>query len=185
MADYKPTLQKKYFEEILPALKKEANYPNDLAVPRLEKIVINQGWGAAVTDKKLLDKALEELTLIAGQKPVPTYAKKSIASFKLREGMPIGAKVTLRRHRMYEFLERLITIALPRVRDFKGINRKGFDGRGNYTFGVTEQVIFPEIDIDKVEKINGMDITFVTSAKTNQEAFELLQRMGLPFEEKN
>lgn len=185
MADYKPTLQKKYFDEIRPELKKDYQYPNDLAVPRLEKIVINQGWGSAVNDRKVLDKALEELALITGQKAVPTYAKRSVSSFRLRQGMPIGAKVTLRRDRMYEFLERLISIALPRVRDFQGITRKGFDGQGNYTFGVTEQIIFPEINIDNVEKINGMDITFVTSAKSDQEAFELLYRLGLPFAEKN
>jgi large subunit ribosomal protein L5 len=154
-------------------------------VPKLQKICVNQRVGIAVTDKRLVDKSVEELTLITGQKAVPTYAKKSVSNFKLRQGMPIGARVTLRGDLMYEFLERLISIALPRVRDFKGINDKGFDGRGNYTFGITEQIIFPEIDLDKIQRINGLDITFVTTAKTDKEAFELLRELGLPFKNKN
>lgn len=185
MTDFRPNLQKKYFDEIRPALKKDRKYSNDMAVPRLDKITINQGWGAAVADKKLLDKALKEMSLIAGQKAVPTLAKKSISNFKLREEMPIGARVTLRRQRMYEFLERLISVALPRVRDFRGVKRTSFDGRGNYSMGITEQIIFPEIDIDQVDKINGMDITIVTTANTDDEAYDLLKRMGIPFAEIN
>jgi large subunit ribosomal protein L5 len=156
-------------------------YKSIMQVPKLEKIVINQGIGQATSDKKLVDVALEELTIISGQRPVTTKAKKAISNFKLRENMPIGVKVTLRESRMYEFLDRLISIALPRVRDFRGINDKSFDGRGNYTMGVTEQIMFPEIDIDKVPRISGMDITFVTSAETDAEAFVLLQELGLPF----
>jgi large subunit ribosomal protein L5 len=152
-----------------------------MQIPRLEKISMNQGVGAAVSDKKIVDVALDEMTAIAGQKAVATKSKKAISNFKLRENMPIGVKVTLRGDRMYEFLERLVAISLPRVRDFRGINDKGFDGRGNYTLGITEQIIFPEIDIDKVSRIGGMDITFVTSAKTDKEAFELLKELGLPF----
>ena len=152
-----------------------------MQVPTLDKIVISRGVGAAVADKKLIDHAVEELTAISGQKAVPTISKKDVASFKLRKGMPIGAKVTLRGERMYEFLDRLVTVALPRVRDFQGVKAKGFDGRGNYTLGITEQIIFPEIDIDKVNKIAGMDITFVTSASTDKEAKSLLTELGLPF----
>jgi large subunit ribosomal protein L5 len=152
-----------------------------MQVPKLEKICLNQGLGIAVTDKKIVDAALAELTLITGQKPVPTKSRKDISNFKLRKGVPIGARVTLRGDKMYEFLDRLIAIALPRIRDFRGINNKGFDGKGNYTLGITEQIIFPEIDIDKVPKILGMDITFVTSAKDDKEAFALLKEFGMPF----
>lgn len=160
---------------------KQFNYSNVMQVPRLLKISINQGVGGATQDKKLVDAALKEMTTIAGQKAVPTKARKSVSNFKLREGMTIGARVTLRNERMYEFMERLVAVALPRVRDFRGINDKSFDGRGNYTMGVTEQIIFPEIDIDKVDKISGMDITFVTSAKTDAEALALLKELGMPF----
>jgi large subunit ribosomal protein L5 len=185
MEKYKPAYHKKYQEEVMPALLKNLDYKNIMQVPKLQKICVNQRVGIAVTDKRLVDKSVEELTLITGQKAVPTYAKKSVSNFKLRQGMPIGARVTLRGDLMYEFLERLISIALPRVRDFKGINDKGFDGRGNYTFGITEQIIFPEIDLDKIQRINGLDITFVTTAKTDKEAFELLRELGLPFKNKN
>lgn len=160
-------------------------YKNVMQVPRLEKISINQGVGVAVTDKKLVDVAVNELTLIAGQKAVPTYAKKSVSNFKLREGMPIGARVTLRRDRMYEFVDRLVAIALPRVRDFQGIGDKGFDGRGNYTLGVTEQIIFPEINIEKINRISGLNVTFVTDAETDIECYELLKQLGLPFKKQN
>ncbi len=177
---YIPNLKKKYKEEIVPALTKEFGYRTVMQVPRLEKIIINQGVGQAVADKKIVDIAQEELTMITGQKAVQTYAKKDISNFKLRRKMPIGVKVTLRRNRMYEFLERLISVALPRIRDFKGINTK-LDGRGNYTLGITEQIIFPEIDIDKISKIIGMEITFVTSTKNDEEAFALLREFGLPF----
>lgn len=179
--EFVPNLQKNYKEHIVPALIKSAGYENPMQVPKLEKICLNQGLGSAVADKKIIDIAVEEMTLIAGQKAVPTYAKKSISNFKLRDGMPIGVKVTLRKQKMYEFLERLIAVALPRVRDFKGINDKGFDGRGNYTLGITEQIIFPEIDIDKINRINGIDITFVTTAKTDKDAYLLLKELGLPF----
>lgn len=182
---YKPTIEQRFKETVLPNLQSEMGYRNPMEVPRLKKVVLNQGVGAAVTDKKILDQAIEELSAVAGQKAVPTYAKRSVSSFKLREGMPIGAKVTLRRKRMYEFIERLIAIALPRVRDFQGISDKGFDGRGNYTLGVSEQIIFPEINIDRVQRINGLDITFVTTASTDKEAFELLKAMGLPFQNQN
>lgn len=178
------TLRKVYQEEVVPKLKEELGADNVMLVPRLEKIVINQGVGDAVSDKKLIDVAIKELEAITGQKPVATYSKKAISNFKLREKMPIGVKVTLRQSRMYEFLERLIAVALPRVRDFKGINDKGFDGRGNYTLGVKEQIIFPEINIDKVNKITGMDITFVTSAENDKEAYALLKALGLPFKNK-
>jgi large subunit ribosomal protein L5 len=163
------------------ALTEEFGYKNVMQVPKLEKIVVSRGVGAAVADKKLIDHAVEEMTLITGQRAVSTISKKDVASFKLRKGMPIGAKVTLRGERMYEFLDRLITAALPRVRDFQGIKATGFDGRGNYSLGVTEQIIFPEINIDKINRINGMDITFVTTAKTDQEAKSLLTQLGLPF----
>lgn len=156
-----------------------------MQVPKIQKICINKGIGAAVADKKLVDVGIEELTAISGQKAIPTLSKKAVSNFKLRENMPIGAKVTLRGDRMYEFLDRLMTVALPRVRDFRGINDKGFDGRGNYTLGVKEQIIFPEISIDKVNKINGMDITFVTSADTDEESYELLKAFGMPFANKN
>lgn len=180
-----PRVKDRYMAEIVPAMKEKFQYSSVMEVPKLTKIVINKGIGAAVADKKLVDQGVEELSLIAGQKAVSTKAKTSVSNFKLREGMPIGAKVTLRGNRMYEFLDRLMTIALPRVRDFKGINDKGFDGRGNYTLGVTEQIIFPEISIEKVNKISGMDITFVTSAKTDEESYALLKAFGMPFINKN
>ncbi|MDP2187983.1 MAG: 50S ribosomal protein L5 [Sphingobacteriaceae bacterium] len=178
---YSVRLKTKYKEEVIPALQTKFGYKNVMQIPRLTKIAINQGVGAAVSDKKLVDSAVNEMTMIAGQKAVPTKSKKAISNFKLREEMPIGARVTLRDNQMYEFLDRLVSIALPRVRDFKGINPKGFDGRGNYTLGVTEHIIFPEINIDKVAKITGMDITFVTTAKTDEEALALLTELGLPF----
>ena len=178
---YEPRLKKEYKEKVISALTEEFSYSNVMEVPKLQKIVVSRGVGAAVADKKLIDHAVDELTAITGQKAVATISKKDVASFKLRKGMPIGAKVTLRGERMYEFLDRLITSALPRVRDFNGINATGFDGRGNYNLGVTEQIIFPEIDIDKVNRINGMDITFVTSANTDKEAKSLLTELGLPF----
>lgn len=176
-----PRLKREYSEKIIPALKSKYNYKSSMQVPKLEKIVLSQGLGKAVADKRLIEYALSEMTLISGQKPIATYSKKDISNFKLRKGVAIGTKVTLRREKMYEFLDRLISVALPRTRDFKGINNKGFDGRGNYTLGVKEQIIFPEIDIDKVNSIQGMDITFVTSAPTNEEAFALLTEFGLPF----
>ena len=178
---YVPRLRTEYAERVKPALKEEFSYANIMEIPKLEKIVLSRGVGAAVADKKLIDHAVDELTTITGQKAVQTISKKDVASFKLRKGMPIGAKVTLRGYRMYEFLDRLITSALPRVRDFNGIKANGFDGRGNYNLGITEQIIFPEIDIDKVNRINGMDITFVTTAKTDKEAKSLLTELGLPF----
>lgn len=178
---YIPRLKQEYKEKIVSSLKDEFSYGNTMEVPKLKKIVVSRGVGAAVADKKLIDYAVDELTMITGQKAVATISKKDVATFKLRKGMPIGAKVTLRGERMYEFLDRLITTALPRVRDFGGINATGFDGRGNYSMGVTEQIIFPEIDIDKVNKISGMNITFETSAKTDKEAKSLLAELGLPF----
>lgn len=181
VANYTPNLKKHYKENVVPALMKKFNYKSVMQAPRLVKIVINKGIGAAVADKKLIEQGIEELTAITGQRAVPTIAKKSVSNFKLREGMPIGAKVTLRGDRMYEFLERLIMVALPRVRDFEGVNDRGFDGRGNYTLGVKEQIIFPEISIDKVNKISGMDVTFVTTAETDEEAYELLKELGMPF----
>lgn len=176
-----PRLKEKYLNEIVIALKEKFQYKSIMQVPQITKIVINKGIGAAVADKKLVDIGVEELTTISGQKAVATMSKKAISNFKLRENMPIGAKVTLRGNMMYEFLDRLTTIALPRVRDFKGISDKGFDGRGNYTLGVKEQIIFPEISIEKVQKISGMDITIVTSANTDEECLELLKGMGMPF----
>ena len=178
---YVPRLKQEYKERVISALTEEFSYSNVMQVPKLQKIVVSRGVGASVADKKLIDHAVDELTAITGQKAVSTISKKDVASFKLRKGMPIGAKVTLRGERMYEFLDRLITSALPRVRDFSGIKATGFDGRGNYNLGVTEQIIFPEIDIDKVNRINGMDITFVTSAATDKEAKSLLTELGLPF----
>ncbi len=177
----KPRLQKKYEEEVLPALQQEFSYKSVMEVPRLQKVTLNQGVGRAVSDKKVLETAVEEMTRIAGQKAVPTYSKKDEAGFKLRKGMPIGVKVTLRRERMYEFLDRLISVSIPRTRDFRGVPTKGFDGRGNFTMGVQEQIIFPEIDIDKVNTINGMDINFATSAKSDEEAFALLNKFEFPF----
>ncbi len=179
-----PRIKQKYVDEIVPALKEKFQYSSVMQVPKLEKIVLNKGIGAAVADKKLVDQGVEELSLITGQRAVSTIAKTSVSNFKLREGMPIGAKVTLRGQTMYEFLDRLISIALPRVRDFKGISDKGFDGRGNYTLGVQEQIIFPEISIEKVNRISGMDITFVTSAKTDEESLELFKAFGMPFVKK-
>jgi large subunit ribosomal protein L5 len=178
---YTPSLKNKYREEIVPKLKEKFEYSSVMEVPKLQKICINQGVGGATQDKKLIENATGELSLIAGQKAVQVKARKSVSNFKLREGMPISVRVTLRDERMYEFLERLISVALPRVRDFRGINDKSFDGRGNYSMGIQEQIIFPEIDLDKVNKITGMDITFVTSAKTDLEALELLKLLGLPF----
>jgi len=178
--EYTPNLKRKYKQEIVPRLKEEFAYKSVMQVPTLEKIVLNQGLGRAIADKKLLDIAIEELSNIAGQKAVKTMSKKDISNFKLRRKMPIGARVTLRKNTMYEFLERLISVSLPRVRDFKGVAYK-FDGKGNYTLGITEQIIFPEIDIDKIDKITGMNITFVTSAKTDEEGYALLKEFGLPF----
>ncbi|GGH34512.1 50S ribosomal protein L5 [Mangrovimonas yunxiaonensis] len=178
---YTPRLKEEYKSRIISALTEEFGYKNVMQVPKLKKIVLSKGIGAAVADKKLIDHGVDELTTITGQKAVATMSKKDVASFKLRKGMPIGTKVTLRGERMYEFLDRLITSALPRVRDFNGIKATGFDGRGNYNLGITEQIIFPEIDIDKVNKISGMDITFVTSAETDKEAKSLLTQLGLPF----
>lgn len=178
---YVSRLKQEYKEKVIPTLTEEFGYKNVMQVPKLEKIVISKGVGAAVADKKLIDHAVEELTKISGQKAIQTMSKKDVASFKLRKGMPIGAKVTLRGEQMYEFLDRLVTSALPRVRDFNGIKATGFDGRGNYNLGVVEQIIFPEIDIDKINKISGMDITFVTSADTDKEAKSLLTELGLPF----
>jgi large subunit ribosomal protein L5 len=176
-----PRLADRYKKEVVPALMKRFSYSSVMQVPRLEKICLNRGVNGAVNDKKLVDVAVDELTNITGQKAVPTMSKKDISNFKLRKHQPIGARVTLRGVKMYEFLDRLIATALPRVRDFKGINDKSFDGRGNYTMGVTEQIIFPEVDIDKVNKITGLDITFVTTAKNNEEAYELLKELGMPF----
>ena len=181
---YSPRLKEEYRERIVQTLTEEFDYKNVMMVPKLEKIGISRGVGAAVADKKLIDHAVDELPTISGQKAIATISKKDVASFKLRKGMPIGAKVTLRGERMYEFLDRLITIALPRVRDFQGIKASGFDGRGNTNLGVTEQIIFPEINIDKINRISGMDITFVTSAETDQEAKSLLTALGLPFKKK-
>lgn len=182
---YIPRLKTRYREEIVPKLNEQFAYKTIMQVPRLEKIVLNQGVGKATQDKKLVDNAVAEMTMITGQKAVTTIAKKSVSNFKLREFMPIGSKVTLRDRKMYEFLDRLITVSLPRVRDFKGINDKGFDGRGNYSLGIQEQIIFPEIDIDKINRISGMDITFVTTAKTDAEAYALLKELGLPFKNQN
>jgi large subunit ribosomal protein L5 len=178
---YIPRLKQEYNERIVNNLKETFGYKSVMQVPKLEKVVLSRGVGSAVSDKKLIEHAIDELTIITGQKAIATISKKDVASFKLRKGMPIGAKVTLRGERMYEFLDRLVTTALPRVRDFQGVKATGFDGRGNYTLGVTEQIIFPEIDIDKVNRINGMDITFVTTAKTDQEAKSLLTELGIPF----
>lgn len=178
---YELRLKNKYKEEVVPALMEKYQYSSIMQVPKLVKVCLNQGVGAATQDKKLVDSALKEMTMIAGQKAVPTKAKKSVSNFKLREGMTIGARVTLRQERMWEFLDRLISVSLPRVRDFRGINDKSFDGRGNYSMGITEQIIFPEIDLDKVNKIAGMDITFVTTAKTDAEALTLLKLLGMPF----
>ena len=178
---YQPRIKKDYLNRVMNTLSEEFGYKNLMQVPKLSKIVLSKGVGAAVADKKLVDYAVDELTIITGQKAIPTLSKKDVASFKLRKGMPIGAKVTLRGNKMYEFLDRLITAALPRVRDFQGVKSDGFDGRGNYNLGIQEQIIFPEIDIDKVNKIAGMDVTFVTTAKTDKEAKSLLTELGMPF----
>jgi large subunit ribosomal protein L5 len=180
-SEYQPRLRGRYEKEIVPALMKRFNYKSPMQVPRLQKIVVNMGLGEAVANPKLTDAAVIELTAITGQKPIVTRAKKAIATFKLREGMPIGAMVTLRRERMWEFLDRLVTLGLPRVRDFRGTSARAFDGAGNYTLGLREQIVFPEIDFDKVEKIKGMNITFVTTAGTDEEAKELLANLGMPF----
>jgi len=182
---YTPRLKTKYKEEVIPQLNEQFNYKSSMQVPKLVKICINQGVGDATQDKKLVDNALEEMTMIAGQKAVPVKARKSVSNFKLREGMPIAARVTLRDEMMYEFLDRLISVALPRVRDFRGINDKSFDGRGNYSLGIKEQIIFPEIVLDKVNKITGMDISFVTTANTDAEALALLKSLGMPFKNQN
>lgn len=181
---YTPRLKDTYSKTVIPALREKFAYKNIMQVPKLTKICLNQGLGAAVADKKIVDQAVEEMSTIAGQRAVPTKSKKAISNFKLRENMPIGARVTLRGDQMYEFLDRLISVSLPRVRDFAGLNVKGFDGRGNYTMGVTEQIIFPEIVIDKVSRINGMDITFVTTAANDEECHALLAEFGLPFKTK-
>jgi large subunit ribosomal protein L5 len=181
MSEYTPRLKKQYNEEIVGALKEKFQYTSVMQVPRLLKIVLNQGLGDATADKKVIESAVHEMGLISGQKAIATYAKKDISNFKLRKGMPIGAKVTLRGDMMYEFLDRFISVSLPRTRDFRGISPKGFDKRGNYNLGITEQIIFPEIDIDKIVRVTGMDITFVTSANTDEEGFELLKAFGLPF----
>jgi large subunit ribosomal protein L5 len=178
---YTPRLADRYKNEVVPALMKRFEYKSVMQVPKLEKICLNRGVNGAVSDKKLIDITLDEMTTISGQKAVATFSKKDISNFKLRKNMPIGARVTLRGVKMFEFLDRLIATALPRVRDFRGVNDKSFDGRGNYTMGITEQIIFPEIDIDKVNKITGLDITFVTTAQTNEEAYELLKELGMPF----
>ena len=178
---YTPRLADKYTKEVVPALMKKFGYKTVMQAPKLTKICLNRGVNGAVADKKLVDIAVEELSTITGQKAVATMSKKDISNFKLRKAMPIGARVTLRGVKMFEFLDRFVSVSLPRVRDFKGINDKSFDGRGNYTLGITEQIIFPEIDVDKVNKITGMDITFVTTASTNEEAFELLKELGMPF----
>ena len=183
--EYTPRLRAKYFEEIIPALIKQFDYKNRMEVPKIQKISINQGLGKAIADKKLIDTGIEELSMITGQRAVATVSKKDISNFKLRKGMPIGVRVTLRGDKMYEFLDRLVAVAIPRIRDFRGISDKGFDGRGNYSFGVSEQIIFPEIEIDKIGSISGMDITIVTSARNDKEALGLLKEFGLPFKNQN
>jgi large subunit ribosomal protein L5 len=181
---YVPRLKEKYQKEIVPALMEQFSFKNHMQVPRITKICLNQGLGVALTDRKHIETGLSEMTMVAGQKAVPTKSRKDISNFKLRKGNPIGVRVTLRGERMYEFLDRLVAVALPRVRDFRGVNDKGFDGRGNYTMGVTEQIIFPEIDMDKITQINGMDITFVTTARNDREAIALLKAFGIPFKNK-
>ncbi|CAI8282210.1 MAG: 50S ribosomal protein L5 [Bacteroidetes bacterium MED-G17] len=180
-----PRLKEKYSSEIVNSLKQKGNYNNIMQIPKLQKICLNQGIGKAVSDKKMVDTAVEEMSLIAGQKAVPTYSKKDVSNFKLRKNMPIGCKVTLRGDKMWEFLDRLISVALPRVRDFQGISDKGFDGRGNFTMGIIEQIIFPEINIDKTKNIHGMDITFVTNANSDVECYNLLKELGIPFKNQN
>ncbi|NCA75353.1 MAG: 50S ribosomal protein L5 [Alphaproteobacteria bacterium] len=179
-----PRLKEKYLKEVVPALMKQFDYKSPMQVPRINKICVNQGLGIANTDRKFIETGISEMTMITGQKAVPTKSRKDISNFKLRRGNPIGVRVTLRGEKMYDFLDRLISVALPRVRDFRGVNDKGFDGRGNYTLGVAEQIIFPEIDIDKVSRINGLDITFVTSARNDREAHALLKEFGIPFKTK-
>jgi len=179
--EYTPRLRQEYSERVIAALTEKFGYKNVMEVPKLTKVCLSQGIGKAVSDKKLVDSAVEEMTIISGQKAMATYSKKDISNFKLRKGMPIGAKVTLRGEKMWEFTDRFVSISLPRTRDFRGIESKGFDGRGNYTLGIKEQIIFPEIDIDKIKNITGMDITFVTTAKTDEEARELLTQLGFPF----
>jgi large subunit ribosomal protein L5 len=181
---YKPRLREKYFKEIIPALMTQFGYKSMMQVPRIVKVCLNQGLGVAITDRKHIENGINEMTLVAGQKAVATKSRKDISNFKLRRGMAIGVRVTLRGDKMYEFLDRLISVAIPRIRDFRGINDKGFDGKGNYTLGITEQIIFPEIDIDKVSRINGMDITFVTTARDDREAYALLKEFGIPFKTK-
>ena len=181
---YIPRLKEKYLKEVVPALMKQFDYKSPMQVPRINKICVNQGLGIANTDRKFIETGIAEMTMITGQKAVPTKSRKDISNFKLRRGNPIGVRVTLRGEKMYDFLDRLISVALPRVRDFRGVNDKGFDGRGNYTLGVAEQIIFPEIDIDKVSRINGLDITFVTSARNDREAYALLKEFGIPFKNK-
>ena len=178
---YTPRLHKKYRDEVVPALMKKFGYKSIMQCPRLVKICLNQGVKGATSDKKVVDEAVAEMTMISGQKAIPTMSKKDISNFKLRKNMPIGCRVTLRNVNMFEFMDRFISVSLPRVRDFKGISEKAFDGRGNYTMGITEQIIYPEINIDKIARISGMDITFVTTAQTNEEAYELLKEMGMPF----
>jgi large subunit ribosomal protein L5 len=185
MADYKPRLITEYREKIVPALIKKFGYKNVMEVPRIEKIVVNMGVGGAIQEAKLLERSIEDLATITGQRPIVLKAKKSISNFKLRAGNKIGCKVTLRRWRMYEFLDRLISVAIPRIRDFRGLSDRSFDGRGNYTIGIREQIIFPEIDYDKIDRIRGMDISIVTTAKTDEEAFELLSNFGMPFRKRS
>lgn len=182
---YTPRLEKEYQERIAPALSKQFGYKSVMQIPHLTKICVSRGLGEATSDKKVLEHAVEEFSLITGQKPVITKSKKDISNFKLRSGMPVGCRVTLRNDKMYEFLDRLINVAMPRIRDFRGIPAKGFDGRGNFTLGIKEQIIFPEIDVDKISKISGMDITFVTTANTDEEAYALLKEFGMPFRTKN
>ena len=181
---YKPRLREKYLQEIVPALMTQFGYKSTMQVPRIAKVCLNQGLGVAITDRKHIDNGINEMSMVAGQKAVATKSRKDISNFKLRRGMAIGVRVTLRGDKMYEFLDRLISVAIPRIRDFRGINDKGFDGKGNYTLGITEQIIFPEIDIDKVSRINGMDITFVTTARDDREAYALLKEFGIPFKTK-
>lgn len=185
IASYIPRIQTKYATEVVPALMKKFGYKTVMQCPKLTKICLNQGVKGSVADKKLIDIAVDEMSNISGQKAIATMSKKDISNFKLRKNMPIGAKVTLRGKNMYDFLDRFVSVSLPRVRDFKGISDKAFDGRGNYTIGITEQIIFPEIDIDKLPRISGMDITFVTTARTNEEAYELLKELGMPFKNLN
>jgi large subunit ribosomal protein L5 len=181
---YKPRLREKYSKEVVPALMTQFSYTTTMQVPKISKICLNQGLGIAITDRKHIEGGISEMTMISGQKAVATKSKKDISNFKLRKGMPIGVRVTLRGDKMYEFLDRLISVAIPRIRDFRGVSDKGFDGKGNYTLGITEQIIFPEIDIDKVARINGMDITFVTTARNDREAYALLKEFGIPFKTK-